>query len=188
LGFSLVYAEAVWFWRKIVLVDNPLYFLSFSILVNRTPSNFFSSSRGLRQVDPLSPLLFVFVIEALDRMLSVAVSGGLLDGLSVGNAAFSHLLFTDDTLIFCDALSAHVHHLWSLFLCFEAASGLKVNLAKSKLVPMGNVTQVGRLARILGCGVSTLPIKYLSLPLGAFYKAKHIWDSIIEKLEYRLAS
>jgi hypothetical protein len=47
---------------------------------------------------------------------------------------------------------------------------------------------VERLARIIGCGVSTLPIKHLGLQLGASYKAKHIWDDVIEKLDYQLAS
>jgi hypothetical protein len=76
----------------------------------------------------------------------------------------------------------------SLFLLFEASSGLKVNLAKSELIPMGNIDLVGRLAGILGCGVSTLLVKYLSLPLGASYKAKHILDGVIEKIEHRLPS
>jgi hypothetical protein len=26
-------------------------------------------------------------------------------------------------------------------------------------------------------------VKYLGLPLGASYKAKHIWDGVIEKIE-----
>jgi hypothetical protein len=39
----------------------------FSVLVNGTPSDFFSSSRGLRQGDRLSPLLFVIVMEALSK-------------------------------------------------------------------------------------------------------------------------
>jgi hypothetical protein len=76
----------------------------------------------------------------------------------------------------------------SLFLLFEASSGLKVNLAKSELIPVGNIDLVGRLAGILGCGVSTLLVKYLSLPLGASYKAKHILDGVIEKIEHRLPS
>lgn len=45
---------------------------------------------------------------------------------------------------------------------------------------------VSRLARIMGCQVSSLPMKYLSLPLGAKLKAKFIWDSIIEKMERKL--
>jgi hypothetical protein len=98
------------------------------------------------------------------------------------------ILFANDTLIFCDALPSHLRHLWSLFLCFEVASGLKVNLDKSELVPVGNVSQMGRLACILGCGVSKLPEKYLGVPLGASYKAKHIWDGVIEKLGSWLAN
>lgn len=47
---------------------------------------------------------------------------------------------------------------------------------------------MGRLARILGCGVSSLSVKYLGLSLEASYKAKHIWDSVIDKVENRLAN
>jgi hypothetical protein len=49
-----------------------------------------------------------------------------------------------------------------------------MNLAKLELVHVGNVDNVAGLARILGCGVASLPLKYLGLPLGASYKAKHI--------------
>jgi hypothetical protein len=106
----------------------------------------------------------------------------------VGTATFSYLLYADDTFIFCDALTDHLCYLRGLLLCFEAASGLEVNLAKSDLIPVGNVTDVCRLARLLRCGVATLPIKYLDLPLGASFKAKHIWDGILEKMEHRMAS
>jgi hypothetical protein len=98
------------------------------------------------------------------------------------------LSFADDTLIFCDASSSKLRYLRSLFLLFEAVSGLKVNLAKSSLIPVGNGVQVGRLADILGCEVASLPVKYLGLPLGASYKSTRIWDLVIEKVENRLAS
>ena len=73
-----------------MLVDSSLYFLIvlFSLLVNDTPIGFYSNSRGLRQGDPLSPMLFVFVMEALGRMISVAVNGELMDAFLVGNLPF----------------------------------------------------------------------------------------------------
>jgi hypothetical protein len=82
----------------------------------------------------------------------------------------------------------HLRYLRALFLCFKVVSGLKVNLAKSKLVPVGNINSVDGLAGILGCKASSLPLKYVDLPLGAFYKAKSIWDDVIEKTKRRLAS
>jgi hypothetical protein len=160
----------------------------FSMLVNGSPYGFFSGSRGLRQGNPLSPILFVFVMEALSRMIFAAVNGSLLKGFKVGNADFLHLLFADDTLIFCSAHSSQLRHLRSLFLLFEAVLGLKVNLVKSNLIPVGNVDQVERLADIIGCVIASLPAKYLGLPLGASYKSTHIWDGVIEKIEHRLAS
>jgi hypothetical protein len=56
-------------------------------------------------------------------------------------------------------------------------------MAKSALVPVGNVVNVEGLADILGCGVSSLPLKYLGLPLGACFKAKPIWNGVVEKIE-----
>jgi hypothetical protein len=78
----------------------------FSVLVNGTPCGFFPSSRGLRQGDPLSPFLFIIVMEALSRLLARARDGGFILGFDVGrinHISISHLLFADDTLILCGA-------------------------------------------------------------------------------------
>jgi hypothetical protein len=167
--------------------------MHFLVLVNSTPSGFFSSSCGIRQGDPLSPLLFVIVMEALSKLFSITVQRGFLSGFSVGSGSngvinISHLLFADDTLVFCGVNLDHLLYLRMLLLSFEAVSGLKINLDKSVLVPVGHVDNMDDLAGILGCGVSSLPLKYLGLPLGAPFKAKFSWDEVIGKIERRLAS
>ena len=72
----------------------------------------------------------------------------------------------------------HIIYVICLFLCFEVVSGLNVNLAKSKLVLVGDVADVDRLVGNMGCGVSPLPLKYFGLPLEASYKAMSIWNDI----------
>jgi hypothetical protein len=69
-------------------------------------------------------------------------------------------------LIFCEAKPDYFHHLRCLFLCFEVVLRLKINLAKSELILVSVVDDMGGLAHILGCRVSSLPMKYLGLPLG----------------------
>jgi hypothetical protein len=147
----------------------------------------------VRQGDPLSPSLFVIVMEALSRMIAAAIDNGRLSGFLVGLRLselvdISHLLFADDTMVFCGVNSDHIQSIHALFVCFEAVSGLKVKMAKFVLVLVGTVGSVGDWASILGCGTDSLPLKYLGLPLGACYEAKSIWDDIVEKIECRLAS
>ena len=119
-------------------------------------------------------------------------ASGLVAGFSVGSRnnpglSVSHLLFADDTLILCRADEEQLRNLRCLFLCFEAVSGLKINLSKSEIVPIGEVEEVDRLANIFGRRVAGLPMKYLGLPLEAPYKSTTIWNDIIEKMERKLA-
>uniref|UniRef100_A0A2N9GDX6 Reverse transcriptase domain-containing protein n=1 Tax=Fagus sylvatica TaxID=28930 RepID=A0A2N9GDX6_FAGSY len=162
------------------------------VLINGGPEGFFGSSRGIRQVDSLSPLLFVIVMEALSRMMSKVVECDLLSGFQVGSmdshlVRVSHLLFADDTLIFSDAKPDHIFNLRLLFTWFEAVSGLKINFNKSEMVPVGSVPNLEDLAGIMGCKIIQLPMTYLGLPLGANFKSKSIWDPILEKIERKLS-
>jgi hypothetical protein len=166
---------------------------SFSVLINGSPAGFFNSSKGVRQGDPLSPFLFVIVMEAFSRMTKALVDHRRFSGFAVGSRGseqvnISHLLFADDTLVFCGASLDQVQAIDEMLICFELVSGLKVNLAKSTLVPVGEVNNVGALAEVLGCEVGSLPIPYLGIPLGARFKDKASWNGVVEKSIRILAS
>ena len=129
--------------------------VKFSILLNGTSVDFFGSPRGVCQVDPLSPLLFDIVIVALSHILDAAAILGQFLGFLVGNAAgtllaVSHLLFLDDTLIFCDVDSHHLAALRGILARFKVVSRLKIYLLKSELVPNGIVPNMEELVEILG--------------------------------------
>ena len=88
----------------------------FSVLVNRFPTVFFRSTRGLRQEDPLSPYLFVMRMEVLSILLRRAMVGGFISGCRFRgregtNFSISHLLYADDTIVFCEASEDELLHL-----------------------------------------------------------------------------
>ena len=74
-----------------------------------------------------------------------------------------------------------------ILIWFEVVSGLKINLGKSELIPVGMVDNLDLLLIVLGYKQGTLPMKYLGLPMGAKFKDKAIWNPILEKIERRLA-
>ena len=48
---------------------------SLAILVNGSPYDFFKPSRGLRQGDPLSPILFIILAEYIGRLIEKKMEG-----------------------------------------------------------------------------------------------------------------
>ena len=166
--------------------------VQFSILFNGSLADFFGSSRGLRQGDPLSLMFFLFMMEVLSKMMKRVEGAGLLqgfraDGRRGGGVCVSHLLFADDTILFCDVDEEQILHVQMLLLCFQAVTGLKVNALKSEMVPIREVPNVHVLAEILGCRIGSLPMTYLSMPLGASHKSPSVWNPILEKIERKLA-
>ena len=99
----------------------------------------------------------------------------------------SHLLFADDTLVFCDVDPSQIVNLRAILARFEEVLGLRINLGKSELVPVGVVHNLEALVGLLGCGQSSLLLEYLGLPLVAKFKDLSVWNPILERMERRLA-
>jgi ribonuclease HI/exonuclease III len=161
----------------------------FSILVNGVPSKPFSPTRGIRQGDPLSPFLFVLLAEGLGRYIKASIFEGSLKGLPLHNIqpAPSHSQFVDDTLLMNSPTVQEATKLNSILSDFSEASGMELNLDKSKLYFFNTPPPVQRhISRLLGIPRSSLPSNYLGVPLtGA--AASHIsWDSLLLSISNRL--
>ena len=135
----------------------------------------------------MSPLLFLLVMEVLSRLSKRTEEGGFLRGFqadshSQGGMHISHLLFVDDAILFCDATKEQLLGIRMVMIFFKAIIGLKVNIGKSEIVPMGVVGSLNALASVLGCNIVRLLIVYLGMPFGAHFNDSSIWNPITERL------
>jgi hypothetical protein len=137
--------------------------IRFSVIINGSPTGFFYSSRGLRQGDLLSPLLFLLIMEVLSRMPRKSIERGFIKGFQVGRAVnsivcVSHLIYVDDTILFFDAHPEQLLYIRMILTCFEMVTSLKVNMTKSEMVPIEEVNGLSALADLLYSYIGSLPL------------------------------
>lgn len=77
------------------------------------------------------------------------------------------------SLVFRDAIDTQQDYLGQITTWFQAMSELKINLRKWEIFPVGEVNDIGLLARVLNCRVGALPTTYLRIQLGVSYKGSH---------------
>ncbi|GKB02780.1 putative RNA-directed DNA polymerase, eukaryota, reverse transcriptase zinc-binding domain protein [Tanacetum coccineum] len=153
LGFGLKWCP----WIKTCLSS-----LRASILVNGSPAFEFSINRGLRQGDPLSPYIFILVMEGLHNAFANAVGNGLISDL--------------ENII-------RVLHV------FYLASGLKINIHKSNIYGIRvNEDEVYNMASNAGCIAGNIPFNYLGLPIGSNMKSITSWKMLIDRFRSRLST
>ncbi|GKD96641.1 RNA-directed DNA polymerase, eukaryota, partial [Tanacetum coccineum] len=129
------------------------------ILVNGSPTDEFTFHRGLRQGDPLSPFLFILVMESLHVSFLRLIDRGMFTPISVGNdnlVPISHLFYADDAI--------------SIF-------GVGVRSS-----------DVHSMAVRYGCLASTLPFTYLGVKVGANMKRVNSWGEVVKKVTSKLST
>lgn len=107
----------------------------FSTLVNGAPSDQFSPSQGLRQGDPLSPFLFVILMEGLSRLIRSVKEEGSIKGLQPlpSIPATTHQQFFDYTMLHGTPIVKEALGYKRILNLFSKAFGMDVNLSKSTI-------------------------------------------------------
>lgn len=105
---------------------------SVGVKISAHESDFFLTSKGLRQGDPLSPLLFNLVVDVLTKAASHNLVRGLCPDVFPGGIMC--LQYADDTILFLEKDVEKVENLNLVLSCFEQVSGMRISCDKSELI------------------------------------------------------
>ena len=110
----------------------------------------------------MSPFLFIIATEGLRSQMRRAATNNWIKRFSIKNRnneimEVPHLLYANDTVIFCEAEQEQICYLRVILVIFEACSGLKINWRNSNIFPVKEVQQIQSLAGILRCRIEELP-------------------------------
>jgi hypothetical protein len=128
--------------------------------------SFISHKRGLRQGDPLSPLLFILVMDVLNVLVVKAEEHGLLQPISSYSIHHRISLYADDVALFLKPEPSDLNIDVMILDLFGEASGLRTNIVKSSIVPVRcTPTDLNLVQQLLPCKLEAFPIKYLGFHL-----------------------
>ncbi|XP_030929772.1 uncharacterized protein LOC115955672 [Quercus lobata] len=183
--------EKMGFNRKwINLIAMCIRSVTYSIMLNGQPHGLITPTRGLRQGDPLSPYLFLLVTEGLHALFEEAKDSGEIRGVSLCpmGPRISHLLFADDSLVFCRATVAESVKIQSILYRYEHASGQCINRGKTNLFFSSNTHPEVQAAikAFLGLPVTSRFEQYLGLPSLVGRSKKKSFSLIKERIWKKL--
>nr|GEU98515.1 RNA-directed DNA polymerase, eukaryota [Tanacetum cinerariifolium] len=100
----------------------------------------------------------------------------------------SHLFYADDDVFIGKWDKVNVITIVNMLKCFYLASGLKINIQKSKIMGIGtSQEEVDAAANVIGCNTFSSPFNYLGVKVGSSSSRSNFWDEVIAKLSFRLS-
>jgi hypothetical protein len=163
---------------------------SIVVKINDITSPYFRTGKGLRQGDPLSPLLFNLVVDVFSRMLVKAPSRWHIIGFlgAMCPEGVISLQCADDTLLFLQHDTNAACHLKWLMMCFEQLPGMKINYHKSDLTPINlDPEDTKKYAQILCCEIGSFPFRYLRVPLNYEKLKREDIQPIVDRILSRIS-
>ncbi|GJY73440.1 RNA-directed DNA polymerase, eukaryota [Tanacetum coccineum] len=161
-----------------------------SILVNGSPTKEFQFCKGLFEaVDPLSPFLFILIMESLHLSFQRVVDSGMFKGLNLSNSmCLSHMFYADDVVFVGKWSDENINTLTNVLECFHRASGLKINMSKSKIMGVNvDENKVNLAASKLGCLSLYNPFSYLGTKVGDMMSRAQAWKEVVDKVKNHLS-
>ncbi|XP_058783857.1 uncharacterized protein LOC131658597 [Vicia villosa] len=156
--------------------------------INGENSQMLRAARGIRQRDPISPYLFVIVMEYMSRLLhQMQLDPDFHHHSRCKKLGLTHLTFADDVLLFARGDTTSVQKMKHTLHCFSDSAGLSVNPMKC-YVYMGAMEEGARqqIMEIIGFREGTLPFRYLGVPLTCKRLSAAHYLPLIEKILQRL--
>jgi len=162
---------------------------SSSVLLNGARGKWFRHRTGLRQGDPLSPMLFILAMEPLQLMLNKATEQGRLTPICNRKAKLRISLFADDAAIFLNPVSEEVQVVRNILDAFASVSGLTTNTSKSAAYPVKcEGLDLQHILESFQCPIKEFPCTYLWLPLHVKQVRRVDIQPLIDKVGKRLQS
>ncbi|KAK4384511.1 Retrovirus-related Pol polyprotein from type-2 retrotransposable element R2DM [Sesamum angolense] len=161
----------------------------YSVVVNGGVHGFFAGARGLRQGDPMSPYLFVLVMEVLHMILQQLIEqdGEFQYHCRCKDLNLFQLSFADDLLLFCKADVRSVCLFGRGLDTFATLSGLHTNPQKSQLIISKAASRLcDSLLATLGFQEGHLPVRYLDLPLISALLSVADCQPLLQKIDSRI--
>ena len=142
----------------------------------------FIRRKGLRQGEPLSPLLFVLVVDCLGRLMDLAQQQKVISplGMTIKHRAS---IYADDVIIFIKPLLLDFNVVSQIMDLFGKATGLCTNMAKSKILPIRcDGFDLTPLQATIGCQIASFPCTYLGMPLSDKHLKLTDFQELLDKL------